>query len=79
VSKRLSKVDRLSVDALRRRRQFIAFDANMERVYRYGSPYTIACLKEYEELTAAIERIENGPDEPVQIGLFTDARRTTIA
>ncbi len=73
MSKRLSKKDRLSLDALRRRRQFIAFDANVQRIYKIGTPYAVACLKEYEELTAAIERIENGPDEPVQIGLFANA------
>lgn len=67
--RRLSKTDRLSVDALRRRRQAIAFDANMERILHYGSAYTKACLKEYEELTAAIERIEKGTD-PVQASLF---------
>lgn len=70
MSKRLSKVERLSVDAMRRRRQFIAFDANMQRYANYGTPYTIACLKEYEELTAAIEKIENPPQAPQQLGLL---------
>jgi len=68
VSKKLSKTEKLSVEAMKRRRQQIAFDANMERVYHWGSPYTIRCLKEYNELTAAIDEIENERSE--QLSLF---------
>lgn len=68
MSKKLSKTERLSVDAMRRRRQQIAFDANMERVYHWGSPYTVRCLKEYNELTAAIDEMESERSE--QLSLF---------
>lgn len=48
----------MAVDALKRRRQAIAFDANVEREYRVGTAYSIACLKEYERLSAEIEGLE---------------------
>lgn len=43
--RRLSSTERLSLDAMYKRRQRIAFDANMQKVYQYNSAYTIACLK----------------------------------
>ena len=70
-AKRIDGQTRMQIDALRRRRQAIAFDANMQKVYQYGTPYTIACLEEYEKLTKAIEALENPPeDETVQGRLF---------
>ena len=63
MAKRTDAGTRIAIDALRRRRQEIAFDANMQRVYQYGSPYTIACLEEYKKLTAAIEALENPPQQ----------------
>ena len=67
MSKKLSKAEKLSVEAMKRRKQQIAFDASMERVYHWGSPYTIRCLKEYNELTAAIDEIENERSEQLSL------------
>ena len=70
-AKRLDGQTRMQIDALRRRRQMIAFDANMQKVYQYGTPYTIKCLEEYEKLTKAIEALENPSQEAtVQGRLF---------
>jgi hypothetical protein len=70
-AKRLDGQTRMQIDALRRRRQMIAFDANVQRIYQIGTPYTIACLEEYEKLTRAIEALEiPSQGETVQGRLF---------
>ena len=53
---------RSAVDALKRQRKRIAFDANMQRVYKINTPYTIKCLEQYEKLTAQIAELE-GPQQ----------------
>jgi hypothetical protein len=62
-AKRLDGQTRMQINALRRRRQAIAFDANVQRIYQVGTPYAVSCLEEYEKLTRAIEALENPPEE----------------
>ena len=47
-----------AIDALKRRRQHIAFDANMFKVLHYDIPYTRSCAKEYDRITAEIAALE---------------------
>lgn len=49
-----------AIDALKKQRQRIAFDANVQRVYQIGTPYAISCLERYEKITAQIAELE-GP------------------
>lgn len=65
--RRLTAAEQMQLDGLYRQRQAIAFDANVQRIYKVNTPYAIQCLKKYEALTEAIEAIENPPaPEPVQ-------------
>lgn len=52
------KTARAAVDALRKERQAIAWDANCARVYQTGNDYQERCLKRYIVLTAQIEALE---------------------
>lgn len=47
-----------AIDALKRRRQQIAFDANMFKRLRYDTPYTRTCAAEYDRITQAIAEME---------------------
>lgn len=49
---------RSAIAALKRRRQQIAFDANMYKRLRYDIPYTRTCAAEYDRLTQAIADLE---------------------
>ncbi len=54
----MPKETRLMIEALRKERQKIAFDANMHKL-GVVTPYTTRCAKAYAEMSAAIESLEN--------------------
>ncbi len=58
-------IAKLTLDALKARRQQIAFDANLQKAYQVNTPYAVKCLEEYERLTRLIEQEER----PRQLGL----------
>lgn len=71
---------RSAIDALKRRRQQIAFDANMFKVLHYDIPYTRTCAAEYDRITQAIADLEAAlpakPDDPSAIRAFETHSRT---
>ena len=52
------KTLRAAVDALRKERQRIAWDANCARVYQTGNAHQERCLERYIVRTAQIESLE---------------------
>lgn len=66
--------DQASIACLRKRRQAIAFDANVQRIFQVNTPYAVACLEEYERLTKQIEKLEQ--PHATQPSLF-NAKETT--
>ena len=53
----MKKETKLAIEALKKVRHKIAFDANMHKL-GVVTPYTTRCAKEYAELSAAIEALE---------------------
>lgn len=51
------------IDALKRRRQQFAFEANVQKIYRANTPTHINAKKEYDRLTALIDALEGKPLE----------------
>jgi len=55
----------IQLDALRKMKQGIVFDANVQRVYQVNTPYAVNCLKRVEEIDQVIAMLKAG-DDPVQ-------------
>lgn len=58
----MDKSTRTIVEALRKRRQKLAFAANVQRLYHADTPHFTKSLAEYEQLTAMIDKLD--PPEP---------------
>lgn len=68
-----------AIQALKDQRQRIAFDANVQRIYKVNTPYAVKCLQRYEDMTEQIEELEAllsnppappAPPVPLQGSLF---------
>jgi hypothetical protein len=46
------------LEALRKQRQRVAFDANVQRLYHVDTPHAIRSLERHEELSAQIAELE---------------------
>lgn len=61
---------RAAIKQLERRKQVIAFDANVQRYYKVNTAYAVRCLEEYEQIGQQIEELERLMDGAQQMALF---------
>lgn len=54
----MDKSTREHLEDLQKRRRRVAFDANVQRIFKVDTPYAIKCLAEHERLTKLIDELE---------------------